>query len=144
MRLKMRLISSKKEISKQPLCWPHCHAPSVTPSRNNSFAITGETSITAGSQPAGSPCTFDGTTTHCNITSITLNSENLNVDSSNGPVNLYVSRDITMGGKPQLFTPKGPNQAIPGTSPFWAIQKTQRLRLALRIHLRYHRQYVRP
>ena len=87
-----------------PIAMP---TPDSPPAGTTPFAITGETSITAGSQPAGSPCTFDGTTTHCNITSITLNSQNLSIDSSNGPVNLYVSGDITMGGQASIVHTKG-------------------------------------
>ena len=78
-----------------PIAMP---TPDSPPADASPFLIDGELALTAGIQAAGSPCTFDGTTTHCNVSSITLNSVNLTVDSSSGPVNLYVSGDISMSG----------------------------------------------
>ena len=78
-----------------PIAMP---TPDSPPADATPFLIDGELALTAGTQAEGSPCFFDGTTTHCNVSSITLNSVNLTVDSSSGPVNLYVSGDITMSG----------------------------------------------
>jgi hypothetical protein len=76
-------------------------------------AITGSTTITAGSTNGGM-CAVDTSSnppiTHCRISSINLSGQKLlTVDSAVGPVRLYVSGDISASGQAGIIHNAGSN-----------------------------------
>lgn len=82
-----------------PIAMP---TPDPPPDGALAFPVEDNLTITAGETSEDHSCIVKDGTTHCNIKYIDLGGD-LTVDTTNGPVNLYVSGDISMSGQSSII-----------------------------------------